>query len=87
VREGHHELRSAVARGRQAELAPEALERRVERVEAGRRGEVAAVPVARSAALLNACQMEERRGEVVGLRKLATIDLRPRLGPVRNVIA
>ena len=85
--ERHREPRAAVERRLRAELPPQPLERRVERIETGGGGEKTSVPVDLGSALLDAREMEEARREVVSGRQLATLDRLPRLGPVRDVLA
>jgi hypothetical protein len=80
------EIRTAVLRGRQSELAPQPLARRDERDEAGRRGEEAAVPVPRRTALLDPGEVEERSRQAVSLGQLAALDLIPGLEPKRHVL-
>ena len=86
VRERDREARSIVSRG-DAELSPQTLERRIERIQAGPLGAKAAVLVAGTVSLLDAGKMEEAVGEVVADRSLAAIDLLPGSGVVRQVVA
>jgi hypothetical protein len=68
------------------EPLPEPLERRVERVEAGRGGPEAIVLVPRAVPLLDAGQVEERLCNVVAFGTLAALHLLPRLLAVRHVV-
>ncbi len=74
------------ARRLEPEPAPEPLERRVERVEAGRRGREAAVLVPRAVELLDAGEVEERLCEVVAVRPLSPVHLLPGRGHVGEVV-
>src|SRR4029450_1857321 len=66
---------------------PEPFERRIERVETRGCCSEAVVLVPQPVALLDPGKVEERLGEVVSLRSLTALDLLPRLGPVRQVVA
>ena len=81
------EAPTAPARRLQAELPAQALERRVERVEAGGRGREPAVLVARSFQLLETSQVKERLGEIVAVGAFTSVDLLPRSLLVGNVVA
>jgi hypothetical protein len=87
VRQRDHEAGAAVPRSLHAELAAQPLERRIERVEAGRRREETPMAVAGRADLLDPGEMEEGGGEVVSFGQLAALDLLPGLGPVWQVVA
>ncbi len=80
------EARAAPARRLGAEPAPQALERRVERVETGRGRSKATMLVPGATALLDACEMEERLRDLVALGPLAPLDLFPGPGPVGDVV-
>lgn len=80
------EAGAAPARWLDAELAPQALERRVERVEAGRGRSKAIVLVPGAVSLLDAGEVEERLRELVALGPLSPLDLFPGLGPVGDIV-
>ena len=87
VGERDREARSRPAWRFDPEPGTEALERRVERVEARRGRRESPVPVPRRAALLEAREVEERLGEIVADRTLASVDPLPGLRPVGHVVA
>ena len=81
------EAGAAPARRLDAEPAPQALERRVERIERRAGRTEPPVLVARALPLLDAGEVEERLGELVAVGPLSPLDLLPGLGPVGNVVA
>jgi hypothetical protein len=87
VRERDGEAGASPAGSIELQAAAQAIERRIERVERGRRGAKAIVFVACPVALLDAREVEERRGELVALRALPALDLRPGRFVVRQVVA
>lgn len=78
---------AAPARWLDAEPAPQTLERRVERVEAGRGRSKAIVLVPGAVSLLDAGEVEERLRELVAVGSLSPLDLLPGRGPVRKVVS
>jgi hypothetical protein len=87
VGEGDGEAGAAPAGRIELQAAAQAIERRIERVERRGGGAKAIVLVARAVALLDAGEVEERLGELVALRALSALDLRPGLFAVRKVVA
>ena len=87
VTQRHREAGTAPARGLETELPAQSLERRVEGFETRGGGREAAVLVTRTRPLLDAREVEERLGEIVALRALASLDLPPGTLPVGNVVA
>jgi hypothetical protein len=87
MRERDGKARARPARRIELEAAPQALERRIERVETRAGGAKAIVLVARAVALLDPGEVEERLGEVVAVRALPAVDLGPGLFAVGKVVA
>jgi hypothetical protein len=80
------EAGAAPARWLDAKPAPQTLERRVERVEAGRGRSKAIVLVPGAVSLLDAGEVEERLRELVAVGSLSPLDLLPGLGAVGDVV-
>src|SRR5215218_3615160 len=92
VREGDGEAGAAPSRRLDAEPCPQALERRVERIERGPVGQEPAVLIEprrlpRPLRLLDPRKVEERVGELVAGRALAGADTLPRLGRIRKLLS
>ena len=86
VGERDGEAGAAPTRRLDAEPAPQALERWVERLERGTGRPEPAVLVTSAGLLLDAGEVEERLGELVALGPLSPVDLLPGLRPVGDVV-